>query len=346
MDKRVKFVEGEQMNKRTIVFEIVVSVLMLLGICTMFMPYFSVTNKDINKAFEENFGDLYEDHELILEITSADDEDKEIYLIKQKNGIGLLGKLIKIETDKDLKKIAVMKKVSITALIASWTFAAITIILICVLKKKLKYILSMVSSLLSAFSLISIMFILPNVFRDALIEAIKNKLVDDGGMWQSLLVDFVEATLLDRAGGFVRDLLQNTLKLGFWIFFVIAIAAFLTSLIGLILECIKGSEVSGIVAKIMGLSGEYEGACLEIGQGILIGRSPSACQLVINSDRISRKHCKVEYNTATGKYLVTDFSSNGTYILGGKRLDENVPIELEKGTIIQLGKKGDTFRLG
>lgn len=334
------------MNKRTMVFEIVVSVLMLFGICTMFMPYFSVTNKDINKAFEENFGDLYEDHELILEITSADDEDKEIYIIKQKNGIGLLGKLIKIETDKDLKKITLMKKVSITALIASWIFAAITIILICVVKKKLKYILSMISSLLSAFSLISIMFILPNVFRDALIEAIKNKLVDDGGMWQSLLVDFVEATILDRAGGFVRDLLQNTLKFGFWIFFAVAIAAFLTSLIGLILECIKGGEASGIAAKIMGLSGEYEGACLEIGQGILIGRSPSACQLVINSDKISRKHCKVEYNVTTGKYIVTDFSSNGTYLISGKRLDENVPVELERGAIIQLGKKGDTFRLG
>lgn len=334
------------MNKRTIVFEIMVSVLMLFGICTMFMPYFSVTNKDINKAFESNFGDLYEGHELVLEITSADDEDKEIYIIKQKNGIGLLGKLIKIETDKDLKKIDLMKRVSVTALIASWVFAAITIILICVVKKKLKYILSMISSFLSAFSLISIMFILPNVFRDALIEAIKNKLVDDGGMWQSLLVDFVEATILDRAGGFVRALLQNTLKFGFWIFFAVAIVAFLTSLIGLILECIKGGEASGIAAKIMGLSGEYEGAFLEIGQGILIGRSPSACQLVINSDRISRKHCKVEYNSTTGKYIVTDFSSNGTYLIGGKRLDENVPVELERGAIIQLGKKGDTFRLG
>ena len=256
-----------------------------------------------------------------------------------------MGKLIKIDTDKNLKKIALMKRVSVTALIASWTFAAITILLIWLLKKKKKYILSMISSFLSAFSLISIMFILPGVFRDALIEAIKNKLVNDGGIWQSLLVDFVEATLLDRAGDFVRSLLQNTLMIGFWLLLGVTVAAFLTSLTGLILEC-KMGDAAAIAAKIMGLSGEYEGACLEIGQGILIGRSPSACQLVINSDKISRKHCKVEYNTATGKYIVTDFSSNGTYLLGGKRLDENVPVELERGAIIQLGKKGDTFRLG
>lgn len=338
------------MNKRTIIFEIVVSVLMLFGICTMFMPYFSLTNKDINKAFEKSFGDLYEGHELVFEITSNDtasssDADEEIYIIKQKNGIGLLSKLIKIDTDKDLKKIALMKRVSVTALIASWTFAAITILLIWLLKKKKKYILSMISSFLSAFSLISIMFILPAVFWDALIEAIKNKLVNDGGIWQSLLVDFVEATLLDRAGDFVRSLLQNTVMIGFWLFLGVTVAAFLTSLTGLILECKMGDAVA-VAAKIMGLSGEYEGACLEIGQGILIGRSPSTCQLVINSEKISRKHCKVEYNTATGKYIVTDFSSNGTYLLGGKRLDENVPIELERGAIIQLGKKGDTFRLG
>lgn len=338
------------MNKRTIIFEIVVSVLMLFGICTMFMPYFSMTNSDVNKAFEKSFGDLYQGHELVVEITSNDtasssDAGKEIYIMKQKNGIGLLGKLIKIDTDKNLKKIALMKRVSVTALIASWTFAAITILLIWLLKKKKKYILSMISSFLSAFSLISIMFILPGVFRDALIEAIKNKLVNDGGIWQSLLVDFVEATLLDRAGDFVCSLLQNTLMIGFWLFLGVTVAAFLTSLTGLILEC-KMGDAAAIAAKIMGLSGEYEGACLEIGQGILIGRSPSACQLVINSDKISRKHCKVEYNTATGKYIVTDFSSNGTYLLGGKRLDENVPVELERGAIIQLGKKGDTFRLG
>lgn len=338
------------MNKRTIIFEIVVSVLMLFGICTMFMPYFSLTNKDVNKAFEKSFGDLYEGHELVFEITSNDtasssDADEEIYIIKQKNGIGLLSELIKIDTDKDLKKIALMKRVSVTALIASWTFAAITILLIWLLKKKKKYILSMISSFLSAFSLISIMFILPGMFRDALIEAIKNKLVNDGGIWQSLLVDFVEATLLDRAGDFVRSLLQNTVMIGFWLFLGVTVAAFLTSLTGLILECKMGDAVA-VAAKIMGLSGEYEGACLEIGQGILIGRSPSTCQLVINSEKISRKHCKVEYNTATGKYIVTDFSSNGTYLLGGKRLDENVSVELERGAIIQLGKKGDTFRLG
>ncbi len=339
------------MNKRTIIFKAIISFLIVLGMYTILMPYFGVTNKDVNKAFENNFGDLYDEDEFDFEIVSSDDEDKEIYITEKENGYTLLGDVILLgdeieaDSDEDFSKVSAMRNSVIGIYIAAWSCAAIAFAMIMLLGGKLKYILSMAFSFLSSMSLISAFIILPNIAKDAFIEAIESELINDAGIWDQFFLDFLRATVLERTGGFVRDLLQSSLKVGFWLFFILTLLAFFVSLAGLVIECVKG-KASKAMAKLMGLSGEYEGAELEIGNGIIIGRSPSSCQLIINSDRVSRKHCKVEYNAATEKYIVTDFSSNGTYLLGGKRLDENVPVELEKGAIIQLGRKGDTFRLG
>ena len=96
---------------------------------------------------------------------------------------------------------------------------------------------------------------------------------------------------------------------------------------------------------IYGIKGEYAGAEAAVGNGIVIGRDPAACQLVLNKDKVSRRHCKIAYNPANNTYVVTDYSSNGTYI-SGKAMQKNQPTEIPAGTMIQLGKDGDIFRLG
>ena len=124
-------------------------------------------------------------------------------------------------------------------------------------------------------------------------------------------------------------------------------------LVGLILESVRGKVelpsagdvAQAVSAMIYGIKGEYAGAEAAVGNGIVIGRDPAACQLVLNKDKVSRRHCKIAYNPANNTYVVTDYSSNGTYI-SGKAMQKNQPTEIPAGTMIQLGKDGDIFRLG
>ena len=106
-----------------------------------------------------------------------------------------------------------------------------------------------------------------------------------------------------------------------------------------------GDVAQAVSAMIYGIKGEYAGAEAAVGNGIVIGRDPAACQLVLNKDKVSRRHCKIAYNPANNTYVVTDYSSNGTYI-AGKAMQKNQPTEIPAGTMIQLGKDGDIFRLG
>ncbi len=97
-----------------------------------------------------------------------------------------------------------------------------------------------------------------------------------------------------------------------------------------------------------GLSGMYAGQDIPLApnEDLLIGRD-STCNLIIdrNADKLSRKHCSITYNSAIGAYMVTDFSSNGTYIDGGNRLVANMATQMQRGTVIALGNRENRFRL-
>lgn len=98
---------------------------------------------------------------------------------------------------------------------------------------------------------------------------------------------------------------------------------------------------------IMCLAGEYQGVSvpMEDGAAITIGRDASCCNLVISGSKISRKHCQITYEKARNKYMVTDFSTNGTYIKDGTRLVKERSMELDPGTVLTLGNDANSFRL-
>ena len=105
---------------------------------------------------------------------------------------------------------------------------------------------------------------------------------------------------------------------------------------------------------IEGLEGVYAGARIEIGadETILFGRNPKYAHVVIdrNNADISRRHCGVCVEERSGKYLVTDFSRNGTFaraVDAGEemRLSAKKATRLPKGTVIRLGRRGNTFLL-
>lgn len=103
---------------------------------------------------------------------------------------------------------------------------------------------------------------------------------------------------------------------------------------------------SGIITFLSGSCAGYQ-IPVNGGEEILIGKDPSQCSVVIDRKytKVSRKHCGVRYDSMQGIYLVTDYSTNGTRIVGGEKLMPNSTSYLERGTSINLAGTENTFRL-
>lgn len=101
--------------------------------------------------------------------------------------------------------------------------------------------------------------------------------------------------------------------------------------------------------SIVGMSGMYAGQSIPIGANdeMIIGRDNMLCNLIVdqNAEKVSRKHCGVTFDTGRNVYIVTDYSTNGTFVDGGNRLVANSPTTLQRGTIIALGSRENRFRL-
>lgn len=73
-----------------------------------------------------------------------------------------------------------------------------------------------------------------------------------------------------------------------------------------------------------------------------IGRSYQSCQYVVSGDsNISRIHCFLRVNG--GRILLTDCSSNGTYLENGTRLAKNREYEIRPGTKFYLATRNHMF---
>ena len=100
---------------------------------------------------------------------------------------------------------------------------------------------------------------------------------------------------------------------------------------------------------VSGLSGMYAGQDVPMAPNddLVIGRDAALSNIIIdqNAGKVSRKHCVVRFDPARNSYMVTDHSTNGTFIDGGNRLVANVPTPLSRGTVIALGSRENRFRL-
>ena len=86
------------------------------------------------------------------------------------------------------------------------------------------------------------------------------------------------------------------------------------------------------------ISGELRGSSIIMSDGdeIVIGRDPNMADLVVNDSKVSRKHCRIKYDGGSGMFYVTDYSSNGTTLGDGRKLEKNVDTLIAKGTVINL----------
>ncbi|MCD8370326.1 MAG: FHA domain-containing protein [Clostridiales bacterium] len=101
---------------------------------------------------------------------------------------------------------------------------------------------------------------------------------------------------------------------------------------------------------IVGTIGMYKDATFDLADGaeLVFGRSTQEANIVFDQSAtdVSRKHCVVRFDGRSNQYVVTDYSSNGTYLESGSRLESGQPKQLSRGTVIYLGSsKRNGFRL-
>ncbi len=99
---------------------------------------------------------------------------------------------------------------------------------------------------------------------------------------------------------------------------------------------------------LIGRHGAYVGQRLDFnsGEAILLGRDRLRCSVVFPETcaKISRTHCSVSYDPTRNTYVITDMSSNGTYV-NNERIPQNTPYMASSGSILKLGNADNSFTL-
>ena len=106
----------------------------------------------------------------------------------------------------------------------------------------------------------------------------------------------------------------------------------------------RAKEEWGIL---QGISGTYEGTLIPIrrDEDVVIGRDPEEADVIFETPEISRKHCSISYLGPEEGFLIADFSTNGTYVLGGDELPAGQPVQVPVGSRISLSNGKAVFVL-
>ena len=88
-----------------------------------------------------------------------------------------------------------------------------------------------------------------------------------------------------------------------------------------------------------------QGYKLPVDRKVVVGRSPSKANLVINYQNISNVHCSIRYNAMRNTYIINDHSTNGTFV-NGVKLPSNMPVEYPAGTVLVLADGANEITLG
>ena len=106
---------------------------------------------------------------------------------------------------------------------------------------------------------------------------------------------------------------------------------------------------AAVNASITFLSGSCAGYQIPVegNDEIVIGKDPSLCAIVIDKkyEKVSRKHCGVRFDASRNMYIVTDYSTNGTRVVGGQKLAPHSMAYIERGTTINLANTENSFKL-
>lgn len=102
-------------------------------------------------------------------------------------------------------------------------------------------------------------------------------------------------------------------------------------------------------AILRSMSVQHNGMTLVVGSNpVLVGRDPATCKVVYAEGTVgvSGRHCQVQYDAATGDFIVTDLRSTyGTFLMNGQKLNANVPYRMKAGESFYVGDKQNVLRV-
>lgn len=113
---------------------------------------------------------------------------------------------------------------------------------------------------------------------------------------------------------------------------------------------VKEPKLLSVHGVVVGVMGKYVNARFEMKDGteLIFGRDPKEVNVVFDqtASDVSRKHCSIRFDGMSQQYVVIDFSSTGTFLESGARLERFQPMTVSKGTVIYMGaSRQNGFRL-
>lgn len=108
------------------------------------------------------------------------------------------------------------------------------------------------------------------------------------------------------------------------------------------------TQSQGPRGMMIGLAGVFQGAEISFqpGETLKLGRDNSNDLIFTNSDKVSRCHCEITWLPQKNKFRILDYSSNGCFVNGREEcIPQNIAIELELGTILDVGDQSNRFQL-
>lgn len=104
------------------------------------------------------------------------------------------------------------------------------------------------------------------------------------------------------------------------------------------------------VPVLRSLAQQHNGVRIPIqGRQILIGTSQGECQVVFRAGTpgVSRRHCSISWDAATGDFILTDLGSSfGTFLENRQKLAQGVPTRLRPGDRFYLGSPENLMSTG
>lgn len=112
----------------------------------------------------------------------------------------------------------------------------------------------------------------------------------------------------------------------------------------------RSKSVPNRIPILQGIEGYYQGTVFELNenQTWVLGRDGQAGNLVIPGEGqgISRRHCSVQFDSSRQTFLLEDlWSTNGTYLDTGQRLQPGEPVELKPGRRFFLASPAVQFEV-
>ncbi|MCH5187700.1 MAG: trypsin-like peptidase domain-containing protein [Oscillospiraceae bacterium] len=139
-----------------------------------------------------------------------------------------------------------------------------------------------------------------------------------------------------------------------WLIVIIAAAVLVILIIAAVVILLltknkskKSVSVGPTTPVVQSLAVQHRGMKVRVSGAVYIGRD-SSCNIVFENKTpgVSKRHCLLSYDAASGEYLLTDLGSSfGTFLANGSRITPNVPVRLRSGDSFYLGEMGNMLRV-